>query len=96
VRISGSNAGYTMFQGSVKSTGYPLHSSVSPSLPLPCVTVFHHISAGLYQTFAFVIIIIIITIIIIIITAVIFVSFLAFVAAKQINKSSRPPTERFI
>jgi hypothetical protein len=35
VRISGSNAGYTMFRGSVKSTGYPLHSSVSPSLPLP-------------------------------------------------------------
>ena len=50
VRISGSNAGYTMFLGSVKSTGYPLHSSVSPSLPLPCVTVCHHISAGLYST----------------------------------------------
>ena len=30
VRISGSNAGYTMFRGSVKSTGYPLHSLVSP------------------------------------------------------------------
>ena len=39
VRISGSNAGYTMFQGSVKGTGYPLHSPVSPSTPLPCVTV---------------------------------------------------------
>jgi hypothetical protein len=25
VRISGSNAGYNMFRGSVKSTGYPLH-----------------------------------------------------------------------
>ena len=48
VRISGSNAGYTMFRGSVKGTGYPLHSPVSPSLPLPCVTVCHHISAGLY------------------------------------------------
>jgi len=35
VRISGSNAGYTMFRGSVKSTGYPLHSPVSPSLLLP-------------------------------------------------------------
>jgi len=35
VRISGSNAGYTMFRGSVKSTVYPLHSSVSPSLLLP-------------------------------------------------------------
>jgi hypothetical protein len=84
--------GYTMFRGSVKSTGYPLHSPVSPSLPhlaspcaitfqldstavvildtacsevvwrvlattsfasfpftsLPCVTVCHHISTGLY------------------------------------------------
>ena len=34
VRISGSNAGYTMFRGSVIGTGYPLHSLVSPSLPL--------------------------------------------------------------
>jgi len=49
VRISISNAGYTMFWGSVKGTGYPLHSSVSPSLPLPCVTVCHHISTGLYN-----------------------------------------------
>jgi len=30
VRISGNNAGYTMFWVSVKSTGYPLHSPVSP------------------------------------------------------------------
>ena len=49
VRISVSNAGYTMFRGSVKGTGYPLHSPVSPSLPLPCVTVCHHISTGLYK-----------------------------------------------
>ena len=49
VRISGSNAGYTMFRGSVKSTGYPLHSPVSPSLPLRCVTVCHHISTGVYN-----------------------------------------------
>jgi hypothetical protein len=48
VRISGSNAGYTMFRGSVKGTGYPLHSPVSPSLPLLSVTVCHHILAGLY------------------------------------------------
>ena len=33
--INGSNAGYTIFQGSVKITGYLLHSPVSPSLPLP-------------------------------------------------------------
>ena len=50
VRISGSNAGYTMFRCSVKSTGYPLHSPVSSSLPLPCVTVCHHVSTGLYRT----------------------------------------------
>ena len=54
VRINGRNGGYTMFRGSVKSTGYPLHSPVSPSLPLPCVTVCHHISIGLYLfTFTF-------------------------------------------
>ena len=41
-----SNTGYTMLRGSEKPTGYPLHSQVSPSLPLPCVTVCHHISAG--------------------------------------------------
>jgi hypothetical protein len=29
VRISGSNVGYTTFRGSVKGTGYPLHSPVS-------------------------------------------------------------------
>ena len=51
VRISGSNVGYTMFRGSVKSTAYPLHSPVSPSLPhpaSPCTIVFqlnstHHL-----------------------------------------------------
>jgi len=48
VRISGSNAGYTMFRSSVKGTGYPPHSPVSPSLPLPCVTLCHHVSNGLY------------------------------------------------
>ena len=31
VRISISNAGYTMFRGSVKSIGIPLNSPVSPS-----------------------------------------------------------------
>jgi hypothetical protein len=49
VRISGSNAEYTMFRGSVKSTGYPLHSPFSPSLSFPCVTVSHHTSSGLYS-----------------------------------------------
>ena len=41
VRISSSNAGYTIFRGSVKGTSYPLHSPVPPSLPLTCVTVCH-------------------------------------------------------
>ena len=48
VRISGSIAGYTMFRGSAKGTGYLLHSPVSPSFPLPFVTVCHHISIGVY------------------------------------------------
>ena len=50
VHISSNNARYTMFRGSVKGSGYPLHSPVSPSLPLPCVTVCHYISTGLYLT----------------------------------------------
>jgi len=49
VRISGSNAGYTMFRSNVKGTGYPLHSPVSPSLPLPYITVCHQISTGVYS-----------------------------------------------
>ena len=43
VRMSGSNAGYTMFCGSVKDTGYPLHSPVSvhfPSRASPCAITF--------------------------------------------------------
>ena len=47
VRTSGSNARYTMFRGSVKGTGYPLYSPLSPSLT--CVTVCHHVSTGLYH-----------------------------------------------
>jgi hypothetical protein len=49
VRISGSNAGYTTFRGRVKSTGYPLHSPVSTSLPLPCVTLCHQVSNEIYH-----------------------------------------------
>ena len=48
VRISGSTTGYTMFRGSVKNTGYPLHLPFSPSIPLPCVTFCHHVSTELY------------------------------------------------
>ena len=36
-------------RGSVKSTGYALHSPISPLLPLPCVSVCYHISTGLYR-----------------------------------------------
>jgi hypothetical protein len=46
-RSNGSSAGYTMFQGSVKGTGYLLHSPVSPSLSLPYVTVCYYVSIGL-------------------------------------------------
>jgi hypothetical protein len=49
VRISGSNAGYTVFRGSVKSTGYTLNSPVSTSFPLPWVPVCHHFSTGHYS-----------------------------------------------
>jgi len=38
-----------MFRGSVKGTGYLLHSPVSPSLLLQCVTVCHHVSTGVYS-----------------------------------------------
>ena len=41
--ISGSNAGYAMFRGSVKGTGYPLHSPVSlhfRSHASPCAITF--------------------------------------------------------
>ena len=32
-----------------KTTGYPLHSHIPPSLPLPCVTVCHQVSTELYS-----------------------------------------------
>ena len=44
-------ADYTVFRGSVKGTGYLLHSPVSPSLPHPCVTVCYYISTGVYHHF---------------------------------------------
>ena len=44
VSISGSDAGYTMFRGSVKGTGYPLHFAsfpfTSPFRASPCVITF--------------------------------------------------------
>ena len=50
VRIGGINAGYTMFRGSVKGIGYPHHSPFSSSFPLPCITLCHHISTGVYDS----------------------------------------------
>ena len=38
-----------VFCSHVTLTGFPLHSLVSPSLLLPCITVCHHISTGLYH-----------------------------------------------
>jgi hypothetical protein len=43
-----------VFCSHVTLTGYPLHYIVSPSFLRPCVTVCHHISAGLYNTATFV------------------------------------------
>jgi len=48
VRISGSNAGYTMFHGSVKNTGYPLHSPVFPFTSPP---VRHRVPSRFNWTF---------------------------------------------
>jgi len=56
---NGSNAGYHRSSSMLdtpcsevecKTTGYPLHSHVPPSLPLPCVTVCHQVSTELYQS----------------------------------------------
>jgi hypothetical protein len=48
--ISGSNAGYTVFRDSVKGTGYPLHSPVSPFTSPPVRhRVKSHISLSLTQ-----------------------------------------------
>jgi len=48
VRVSGSNAGYTMFRGSVKGFGYTLHS---PSLPFTSPPVCHQISNALCYSY---------------------------------------------
>jgi hypothetical protein len=45
VRISGSNAGYIMFRGSVKSSPFASFPFTSP----PRVTLCHHISTRLYH-----------------------------------------------
>jgi len=62
-RVSGSNAGYTMFRGSVKGTGYPFHSPVSPSVLLSRVTVPSRMnwSLQLYYLVLFLVLYLIIT-----------------------------------
>jgi hypothetical protein len=49
VRISCSNAGYTMFRGSVKGTGYPTPFASFPFTSPPNIAMCHHISTGLYK-----------------------------------------------
>ena len=51
--ISGINAGYNVFRGSVKGTRCPLHLTVSTSLPFPCVRMCYHILTGVYCTLLF-------------------------------------------
>src|SRR5215468_1825629 len=41
-------------QGRERTTGYPLHSPLSPSLLLPCVSVCHQIPFALYKHLEFV------------------------------------------
>ena len=48
VRISGSNAGYTMFWGTVQDYRLPTPFASFPFTSPPCVTVCHHISTGVY------------------------------------------------
>ena len=47
VRISGQIMDRPCSEVQCKSSGYPLHSPISPSLPLQRVTVCHHVSNGL-------------------------------------------------
>ena len=48
VRISGQQLYRPCSGVQCKTTGYPLHSHLSPSLPLPCVTVCHQVLNALY------------------------------------------------
>ena len=48
VRISGQQLYRPCSDVQCKAAGYPLHSHLSPSLPLPCVTVCHQVPNALY------------------------------------------------
>ena len=49
VRISGQQLYRPCSVVQFETAGYPLHSHLSPSLPLPCVTVSHQIPNALYR-----------------------------------------------
>jgi len=49
VQISGQRLYRTCSDVQCKAVGYPLHSHLSPSLPLPCFTVCHQVMNALYQ-----------------------------------------------
>ena len=49
VRISGQQLYRPCSDLQCKTTGYPLHSHLSPSFPLPCVTVCHQVLNTLYH-----------------------------------------------
>ena len=49
VRFSGQTMDRPCSEAQCKSSGYPLQSPISPSLPLPRITVCHHVSNGLYH-----------------------------------------------
>jgi len=51
VRISGQQLYRPCSDIQCKTTGYPLHSHLSPSLPLLCVTVCHQVLNALYNHF---------------------------------------------
>ena len=48
VRISGEHLYGPCSDVQCKAAGYPLHSYLSPSLPLPCVTMCHQVPNALY------------------------------------------------
>ena len=50
VRISGQRLYRPCSDVQCKAAGYSLHSHVSPSLPLPCVTVCHQVPNVLYKS----------------------------------------------
>ena len=49
VQISGRTMDRPCSEALCKSSGYPLQSPISPSLPLLSLTVCHHVSNGLYH-----------------------------------------------